>query len=159
MATTLNNTRNQFDQFKQAYKEAPWRTQRKWIALFLIVTVAVGIVAGIYLNVTANGALVGREIQALEADITLAQNTNADLETQLATLLSTERMKDRAVELGFESPDIESIEYLVVAGYAPPQPIVISTNKPEQISPAVDPRFSQSLFDWIGEQIHDSASQ
>ena len=66
---TIHATRTKMDHLVLAYKEAPWRTQRKWIGLFLVGTIAVGMVAGIYLNVTSRAALAGREIQDLEAAI------------------------------------------------------------------------------------------
>ena len=136
MDTTLQNTRVRVDEFRQAYKEAPWRTQRKWIALFLIAVISIGLVAGIYLNVSAGAALAGRAIQSMERDIARAQQANADLETKLATQLSTEVMAERAMDMGFEETPMESIEYVVVPGYFPPQPVVLSYNKSANAAPA-----------------------
>jgi cell division protein FtsL len=91
------------------YRQAPWRVQRQWIGLFLLGPVLVAMIAAIYLNVTARAALAGREIQNLDADIISNQRTNADLETQLAGLTSTEAMQERAQELGFHPAAPEDV--------------------------------------------------
>jgi len=142
----------------QAYRQAPWRTQRLWIVFFLLAMVAIGMVAGLYLNVTARAALAGREVQNLEAAIATTQRLNADLETQIASQLSTENMARRAVELGFEPVAPENIEYLVVKGYFPPQAanLVAGTSDSPQAA-AVDPLYTQSLFDWVSEKVGATA--
>ena len=61
----------------QAYRQAPWRTQRQWIFIFLLAMVALGMV-GLYLNVTARAALAGRQVQVLEASIAQTQRANVD---------------------------------------------------------------------------------
>ncbi len=87
--------------FVHAYKQAPWRTQRQIIGIFLLAVVLVAMVAGIYLNISARAALAGREIQVLEREIETTRRKIADLETELAVQMSTSVMKARAEELGF----------------------------------------------------------
>jgi hypothetical protein len=157
---TIHTTRTKMDHLVLAYKEAPWRTQRKWVVLFLLGTVAVGMITGIYLDVTSRAALAGRETQNLEADIAAAQRDNADLETQLAVLLSTKTLRDRAEKLGFVPAAPEDVTYMVVQGYFPPQPVdMASTTSSSTHSPALDPRFSQSLFGWLDEQMQKAATR
>jgi cell division protein FtsL len=156
---TIHTTRTKMDHLVLAYKEAPWRTQRKWIGLFLVGTIAVGMVAGIYLNVTSKAALAGRETQELEADIADTQRNNADLETELAELLSTENLLARAEEMGFVPASPEEVVFMSIPGYFPPAPVVMSASNVSRHSPALDPRFSQSLFGWFDDQMQKAATR
>jgi hypothetical protein len=116
-------------------------------------------VAGIYLNVTSRAALAGREIQGLEADISDTQRNNADLETELAELLSTGNLLARAEEMGFVPATPEEINYLTIPGYFPPATVVMSASNISRHSPALDPRFSQSLFGWFEDQMQKAATR
>jgi hypothetical protein len=142
----------------QAYRQAPWRTQRQWIFMFLLAMVALGMVAGLYLNVTARAALAGRQVQVLEVSIAQTQRANADLQTQIAAQLSSVNMAQRAAALGFEPASPETLEYLVVDGYFPPSPVSMSpaTSDSAQVA-AIDPLYTQSLLQWLGEKIGASA--
>lgn len=142
----------------QAYRQAPWRTQRLWIIFFLLATVAIGMVAGLYLNVTARAALAGREVQNLETSIAMNQRLNSDLETQIASQLSTENMARRAEALGYEPAAAENLEYVVVSGYFPPQAATLASGASDSPqAAAVDPLYTQSLLDWLGEKIGATA--
>jgi cell division protein FtsL len=154
---TIHATRTKVDHLVQAYKEAPWRNQRKWIVLFLAGTISVMMVAGIYLNVTSRAALAGREVQILEEEIANAQRGNADLETKLAELHSTSIMLERAEEMGFVPATPDDVDYMVITGYFPPQPVEMASRTVSNHSPALDPRFSQSLFGWFDEQLQKAA--
>lgn len=142
----------------QAYRQAPWRTQRQWIFIFLLAMVALGMVAGLYLNVTARAALAGRQVQVLEASIAQTQRANADLQTQIAAQLSSVNMAQRAAALGFEPAAPEMLEYVVVDGYFRPPPVNMSpaTSDSAQVA-AIDPLYTQSLLQWLGEKIGASA--
>jgi len=142
----------------QAYRQAPWRTQRLWIVFFLLAMVAIGMVAGLYLNVTARAALAGREVQNLENAIAMNQRLNSDLQTQTASQLSTENMARRAEALGYEPATPENVEYVVVSGYFPPQAANLASgasDSPQAV--AVDPLYTQSLLDWVSEKIGATA--
>jgi cell division protein FtsL len=131
-------------------KQAPWRIQRQWIGLFLLGFVAIAMVAGIYLNVTARTAVSGREIQNLQTGISANLRTNSDLETQLASLTSAQAMQRRALALGFEPVRPEDITYVVVPGYVPDRTVDLSNPQAEQtVRPILLPEYSESLFDWF----------
>jgi cell division protein FtsL len=159
MDATFHTTRTRVVQLVQAYKEAPWRTQRKWITLFLIGTIAVGMVAGIYLTVTSRAVLAGRETQNLEAAISTNAHINADLETKLATVLSTINMQKRAEEIGFQQVNLEEIDYVVVPGYFPSQTAQVNVPRVQKTSPDLDPRYSESLFEWFDKQLQSAATR
>jgi len=141
-----------------AYKIAPWRLQRQWIGTLLLAVVAVAMVATLYLDVTSQAAIAGREIQDLTALIATSQQVSGDLETQLASLTSASVMEERALELGFRPIEPEEVEYLIVPGYFEPEPDILSSAQLPQLSAlSIPPEYNESLFDWIDEKIASSS--
>ena len=156
----------------QAYSQAPWRKQTYMIGVILLFLVCAAIIAGIYLNVTARAAAMGRQIQEMQVRVygyhyltgstsdsnvpieELEQNI-ADLNSQLAYLTSYSVMKERAGKLDLVPIDAFSSVYMEVPGYVerqtsslapPPQPVVVSAS-------GLDPQFKESLFDWVVQQV------
>ena len=141
--------------FVHAYRIAPWRIQRQWIGNALLVVVGFAMVAALYLYVTARAAIAGREIQDLTASTRISQQASADLQTRFAALTSTSVMEERALALGFEPIKSGKVEYIVVAGYRAPQPMILSNGpQPGLRAPSIPPEYKQSLMDWVGEQVH-----
>ena len=137
----------------QAYSQTPWRKQMQVIGLFLLFLVLTALVAGIYLSVTARAATIGREVLMMQDDIEQLQLDNADLQTQLAAVKSSDQMEKRAATLGFEPIQKDQALYLVVPGYVrrdrvtlapPPAPVTV-------VAASLPPDFTQSLFDWLGQ--------
>jgi hypothetical protein len=140
--------------FVHAYKMAPWRVQRQWIGGFLLALVSLAMVAALYLDVTARAAIAGREIQDLSSQMTILQHHSADLQTDLGTLTSTSVMEQRALDLGFRPMEPDEVEYLVVPGYAPPQPAILSALPKAGLSaPSIPPEYSESLLEWLDKKI------
>ncbi len=139
----------------QAYSQAPWRKQIQLLGLFLLIVVLVALIAGIYLNVTARAATMGREILAMETRIEELNLENADLETRLAIVTSAMEMEKRAKDMGFEPLDRYEVTYLVVPGYIPRQQAVIAPPpEPVVVVPASLPSdYTESLFDWLQERV------
>ena len=146
--------------FTHAYSQAPWRKQLQLIGLFLLGLIIVALVAGIYLNVTARAATIGRSIQGLRFDIEELERGNADRESQLAVLTSNLEMQKRAEDLGFYSVDSGEIVYVVVPGYIERQPLDLdaSAMTPLPRIQTLSPEYTQSLFDWIRERVFEPAS-
>jgi hypothetical protein len=137
-----------------AYRQAPWRLQRQWLGGFLLAVLAVAMVSALYLDVTAQAAISGREIQALTSDITLVQLSNADLQTKLAVLNSTSAMEGRAKELGYEPVDPTKVQYIVVPGYTPPQPDILAVAPALRPSaPTIPPEYTESLIEWLQDEL------
>jgi hypothetical protein len=160
----------------QAYSQAPWRKQIYMIGVVLLILVSVAIVAGIYLNVTARAAAVGRQIQEMQVrvygyhyltgdegeryvPIEELEQQIANLNSQLAYLTSYSVMQKRVKDLNLEPLPADHIMYIEVPGYLqrqttslapPPVPIVVS-------APVVNPQFRESLFDWVTEQVQNTA--
>ncbi len=141
--------------FTQAYSQAPWRKQLQIIGLFLLALVFVALVAGIYLNVTARAASVGRDIQSLQRQIDEIQDTNADLQSNLAFMTSTSEMERRARDLGFKPVETDQTLFLSVPGYIERQPVVLAP-APGPITvgaPSTPPEFTESLFEWLRKEL------
>lgn len=145
----------------QAYSQAPWRKQLMFIGLFLLIVVFVALVAGIYLDVTARAATVGREIQLMQSEIEDLKLGNADLETKLAVLNSTEVMEKRARDLGFEPVEKNQVVFVVVPGYVPrQQPRLAPPPGPVRaVAATLPPEFTESLFDWVRRYALPAASR
>lgn len=143
-----------------AYKNAPWRVQLQLIGGFSLMVVLAALIAGVYLNVTARAATIGREIQGIEAKILELQRDNADLENQLGMLTSIRTMQQRAENLGFQPVNPAEVMYVTAPGYAgrlsaslapPPGPVAAASS-------SLPPEYTQSLFDWLLQMTRDHTS-
>jgi hypothetical protein len=163
-------------QFTHAYSQAPWRRQMYMIGVILLFLVCAAIVAGIYLNVTARAAAVGRQIQEMQVRVYgyhyLTGDTGenyvpieeleqkiANLTSQLAYLTSYSIMQERVKDLNLTAIDADHIDYMEVPGYVerqttslapPPVPVVVTAS-------SIDPEFKESLFDWVADQVRKTA--
>lgn len=137
-----------------AYRIAPWRIQRQWLGNALLLVVVLAMVAALYLNITSQTAVAGRQIQELNAAIIISQQQSSDLQTQLASLTSASAMEQRALELGFRPVEADELEYLVVPGYVAPQPVNLSSEvMPQLTALTIPPEYNQSLLDWLDARI------
>lgn len=160
-----------------AYSQAPWRKQMYMIGVILLFLVSAAIVAGIYLNVTARAAAVGRQIQEMQVRVYgyhyLTGDTGesyvpieeleqkiANLNSQLAYLTSYSIMQERVKDLDLTPIAADHIEYIEIPGYMerqttslapPPMPVVVNAS-------VIDPQFKESLFEWITDQVRKTAS-
>ena len=142
------------DHLVHAYKQAPWRVQRQWGSAFLLSVLGSAMVATLYLMVTSQAAIIGREIQDLRNDITVSERLSADLQTELASLTSKDEMESRALALGFQPVGPNELEYLLVPGYIAPRGVVLASQpelKPN--IPSMPPEYTQSLLDWLNESM------
>lgn len=140
--------------FIHAYKQAPWRVQRQYVGAFLLMVIVISLVAALYLDVTARTALTGREVQSLRVKITALQQSNADLETQLAHDTSSAVMQQRAVELGYRPVKTGELHYILVPGYVAPEPAILLAAKDMQARVnSLPEEYSQSLLEWLDESI------
>ncbi len=129
------------------------------LACFCLHLVLMAMVAGIYLNVTVRATLAGREIISLQATITTNQRVNADLETQLAGLISIEAMQQRAETMGFQPANPDDITYVAVPGYMAQSAVDLSTPGVNQPAvPIILPEYTESWFDYFMNQQASSAS-
>ncbi len=135
-------------------QKTPWKTQQQLFGFVLVVLVFAAMIAGIYLTITSRAAVLGREIQNLEAQITDGKRLNADLSNQLGVLLSYQSMAERAWAMGFTLASPEDIEYVTIPGYAAPQPVDLSEARPdEQQANTLPDAYTQSLWEWFEAQL------
>ena len=144
----------QATQIIHAYRQAPWRVQRQWVGVFLLVVIGAAMVAALYLDVTARTAVTGREIQEMRVQITTIQRENADLETQLADLTSTAAMQQRAERIGYRPVLPGELDYVTVPGFAPPEPdILLAAVDSVPGSDALPAEYVESLLEWFDTRI------
>ena len=142
-----------------AYRQAPWRIQRQWLGGFLLAVLAIAMVSSLYLDITAQAAISGREIQGFTSDISAMEQTNADLQTRLAELDSDAVMQKRAADLGYVPVDPAQLQYVIVPGYVAPQPDILAIAPALQPSaPTIPPEYTQSLIDWLQQQLRPGPS-
>jgi hypothetical protein len=148
---------NTTNRLNHAYSQAPWRVQRQWVSVFLLIVLGFAMIATLYLMVTSQAAITGREIQNLRQAIIETDNTNADLQTKLAELTSNTEVEQRAYMLGFRPVKPEDMEYLYVPGYAAPKGVELASAPELQPSaPDIPPEYTQSLLDWLEERLQSS---
>jgi cell division protein FtsL len=141
---------NHLENLAQTYAQAPWRRQLQIIGLFSLVLVSIALVAGIYLNVSAKAAAVGRDIQVMQVEIDELDREIEDLQSHLATILSSSEMEARALKMGFAPLPAEQTVYLNIPGYVARQPVVLAPNSQRTIVGAsvLPAQYTESLFDW-----------
>ena len=142
-----------------AYRQAPWRIQRQWMGAFLLGVLGIAMVSSLYLDVTAQAAISGREIQGLSSDIAAIQQQNGDLQTRLAEATSNASMERRAEDLGYEPVDPTTMEYIIVPGYEPPQAKILAGAPALRPSaPSIPPEYTQSLIEWLQDALRPAPS-
>jgi cell division protein FtsL len=139
------------NRFVQAYRQAPWRVQLQWIALFTLALLLIGAVAYIYLSVSAIGAAYGREIQSAKNGIQETQRKIADLQSQLAEISSSQAMLERAQKMGYKPISTDDIEYRIIQDYPGRQTAVLALPPSRDIAqaPIISAQFTRSLLDWL----------
>ena len=139
----------------QAYRQAPWRTQLQWGGMFLLGLVAAVLIAGVYLNISAQAATAGLVTKDLGDEKEETLRTIADMRTQLALLTSQEVMEKRAAELGFVDVAPENIVYMVVEGYAGRQELVLAPTQRQDVieHTLIKPSYTESLWEWMFQGI------
>jgi cell division protein FtsL len=144
------------ERLSQAYSQAPWRKQIQILGLFLLVVVFVGLIASIYLNVTARAGAIGRDILKKQSEILDDRQKISDLKSQLGELSSAQNIQQRARSLGFISIDPEEVLYLSAPGYVERQPAEMAPGyQPQVVSvPEMPAQYTESLFVWLQKQFN-----
>ena len=131
----------------QAYGQAPWRNQLKWIATFLLGVIVVALVAGLYLSISAQALSIGLEIQKNNRDKIVIGQDIANQRNQLGDLTAGPAMLKRAKALGFDYVNPSEIEYILVPGYAGRQTASLAPQTPPEkySEPLINPEYIRSL--------------
>jgi hypothetical protein len=153
----MQSTLLRVDTLVHAYRQAPWRLQRQWLGGILLAVLGIAMVASLYLDVTAQAAISGREIQNLTADIVGIRHNNADLQTKLAELGASSVIEQRAKQLGYQPMDPTQVQYIVVPGYVELQPEILAAApalKPS--APSIAPEYTESLIEWLQQVLRST---
>jgi len=147
---------DQIESITQAYSQAPWRRQLQFIGLFSLLLVLIALIAGIYLNVSAKTATKGRSIQTMREEIDVLDREIEDLQSQLAVMLSSTVMENRAIALGYVPVLENHTIYLEVPGYIRRQPVVLAPFSRRSVisAPVLPPEYTESLIAWLKKQLH-----
>ena len=139
----------------QAYRQAPWRVQLQWGGMFLLGLVAAVLIAGVYLNISAQAATAGLTTKALGEQKEDTARTIANMRTQLALLTSQEVMEKRAAELGFVDATPENTTYMQVQGYAGRETLVLAPTQRQDViqQTLIKPSYTESLWEWMFQGI------
>ncbi len=132
----------------QAYRQAPWRNQLKWIATFLLGVIVIALVAGLYLSISAQAVAMGLEIHEKNQEKVVIEQDIADLRTKLGDLTAGPAMLERAKALGFEPVNPGDITYILVPGYTGRQTASLAprTAPTENImEKATNPEYTRSM--------------
>jgi hypothetical protein len=133
--------------------QAAWRLQRQWIGALLVTALGLAMVASLYLDVTSQAAITGRQIQEIAIEVSATRQTNADLQTKLAQITSTDAMEARATALGYQAVDSGALEYVLVPGFQAPAPAILLAGQTLMPSTApLPPEYSESLIAWLERQ-------
>jgi hypothetical protein len=147
-------SRRMLERLLHAQALSPWRAQRQWIGAALVLVTGLGMVAALYLDITSQAAIAGRQIQGLRISIVETELVNADLQSQLAESTSTASMEQRARALGYERVAQGDLVYLSVPGYTEPEPVILAGAGSMQPSAAsMPPDYTESLLEWFGRAL------
>jgi cell division protein FtsB len=131
----------------QAYRQAPWRNQLKWIATFLLGVIVIALVAGLYLSISAQSVAIGLDIQAHNQDKVVLEQDIADMNNQLGDLTSGPVMLARAKALHYDYVNPSDIEYILVQGYGGRQSASFAPQVSQDETPpdTLNPDYTRSL--------------
>ena len=118
-------------------------------SLGLLLAVIVG--ALVYLSQAALDATTGRQLEILIAERNELEQLNESLRSEIASLRSVPRLRQRAEEMGFRLAKTEDIDYVVVDQYDPRRTAVAPQTYAQQATPAAD--YDETLAGWIQQQL------
>ncbi len=136
---------------KQAYQQAPWRVQTQRMGVILLGVVAVSLVFGTYLFISAQSAAAGLLILDYDDRKQILLREISDLEARLAMVTSTSVMNERAREMGFEPLQAQNIIYIPMPEYPGRTTPELAPALPTQpdVSAVILPEYRESLWEWF----------
>lgn len=140
----------------QAFKQAPWRNQIRYVGLFLLGLVVVIVVASIYLSISGRAASAGLSAYRLNLERQTLERQIADRKAKIAIFTSAATMEERAKSMGFKRINPSQAVYITIPGYAGKQAVVLAA------PPGIDdsnrspvlPIYRQSIWDWLFQGIN-----
>ena len=145
----------------QAYSQTPWRRQMQGVGMFLAILVLGFVIAMIYVDVSAEAATVGRDIQQMQATIEVLERSIADKHSQMAYITSAVEMEKRALEMGFQPVAPGEATFIVISGYGGRTETVLAPPSMPAAAQklALSPEYTLSLVDWVKQELYLPASR
>jgi hypothetical protein len=138
----------------QAFQQAPWRVQIQRLGLIFLGLVIFGLTAGLYLSITANSYAIGVDVQIYDDRRDELQRDIADMQTQIASNITSSNVEKRAHDLHFEVPSQDNVVYLVVPGYTGRQLEFRTSPAAQDVKHSlIKPAFTQSLWEYLVQGI------
>ena len=138
-----------------AYKQAPWRIQRQWVGAFLLAVIGIAMVAALSGCNCACSRCRSRRSRRCALRFSPSRRANADLETRLAKLTSSEEMKRRASALGYRPVQPGELDYIAVPGFVAPEPELLRAAEdvtiPETSLPSMNTRSLARMARWTDQ--------
>ena len=142
---------DQSNWIQQAVRRSPLEGQQQIFALVALALFMAVIIGALYLTNVADTSTTGRELEALVAERARLEQTNEQLRIEIAQLRSVPRLIARAEEMGFRQAAGSEVEYLVVQGYRPPQPLTVAPVEEGQDNDNL-PLYDETFMGWLQQQ-------
>lgn len=135
--------------FEQAMRQTGWRPQRQAVALGILGVFLALIMGALYLSQVAAEASRGREMRDLLERRDELERVNEELRVEIAELQGLDRLRQRALELGFVEAGRDDQIFIVVDGYNPNRSQTVA-----QIQVEEDPLpiYDESFWGWLQQQ-------
>jgi len=155
-STARRQRQSKTAKWSQAFKQAPWRSQIRYVGLFLLGLVVVLVVASIYLSISGKAATAGLSAYRMNLERETLERQIADRKAQIAIMTSATLMEQRATDLGFKRIDTSKAVYMIIPGYTGRQPAVLAAPPgiDESKRSIVLPAYRQSIWDWLFQGIN-----
>jgi hypothetical protein len=149
MNTTMKRT------FSQAYKQAPWRKRIQRAGSIALVIISVIFVGMIYLNISAQAASAGMQIQYMQLRKQALARSIASLRTEYAHVSAAQQMKARADALNYKPLSMDKAVYVGVPGYTGRQQVNLAPPPGADMIPqqVMKPSYTQSLWEVFFQQV------
>jgi len=140
----------------QAYNQAPWRIQVQQLGTFLLIILALGMITGFYLFISAQAAMAGLNIQDGEARREILLREIASKKVELGNLNSVENMEKRAIAAGYKPVPADTGMYVLVKGYTGQPPMNMAPPPgPDMLpDPRLKPEYTQSLWEFLFQTVN-----
>ena len=154
--TARRQRRSATTKWSQAFKQAPWRKQIRYVGLFLLGLVVVLVVASIYLSISGRAATAGLSAYRMNLQRETLERQISDRKAQIAILTSSTLMEQRAKDLGFKRINTSKAVYIVIPGYTGRQSAVLAAPPgiDETKRSIVLPAYRESIWDWLFQGIN-----
>jgi hypothetical protein len=136
--------------FEQAMRQTGWRPQRQAVTVGILGVFLALMMGALYLSQVATEASRGREMRELLQRRDELERVNETLRVEIAELQSLDRLRRRAIDLGFVPAGGDDQVFIVVDGYNPNRSHTVAPL--QEVTESV-PVYNESFGDWLSQQL------